>query len=90
MPSAPRSLWRRLATCPHFEIERWTLKAPAPLRSFDRFTIVMSIAGRANVEHGGRVMSLGLGQTLLFPAAAGPCVVTPHDAPVTILTCIVP
>lgn len=80
----------RLATCPYFEIERWSLDGPARLGSFDRFTIVMGIAGRSDVEHGGRSVPLRLGQTLLLPAAAGPCVVTPRDAKATVLTCIVP
>jgi mannose-6-phosphate isomerase len=72
-----------------FAIERWRLTRPAVLGSADRFTILMALAGTAEVRHRERKTRLTFGQTLLLPASAGPCEVIPEGETV-ILTCVVP
>jgi mannose-6-phosphate isomerase len=83
----------RLSSCPYFALQRWTLKSPIALGSADRFTIVMCLGGAAMVQHAGRQHGAGsrleFGQTLLLPADAGTCTVTPEPHAV-VLSCVVP
>jgi mannose-6-phosphate isomerase len=92
-PTADGILRERLSSCPYFALERWKLRAPLTLGSADRFTIVMCLEGAAMVQHAGRELGAGarlaFGQTLLLPAAAGACTVTPAPHAV-VLSCVVP
>jgi mannose-6-phosphate isomerase len=79
----------RLARSAYFALERLNLVQPAFLGDTERFTIVMGLKGTATVEHGGDIVRLEFGQTLLLAAALGPCKISPHGA-ATVLTCVVP
>jgi mannose-6-phosphate isomerase len=79
----------RLARSPYFALERLKLKQATSVGQDDRFTILMGLAGCADVVHRGERVRLDFGQTLLLPAAVGPCQISPRgDA--TVLTCVVP
>jgi mannose-6-phosphate isomerase len=79
----------RLSRSPYFALERLTLEQPATVGDSERFTILMSLAGCADVRHGGASARLDFGQTLLLPAALGTCEVSPRGHAV-VLTCVVP
>jgi mannose-6-phosphate isomerase len=84
---------QRLARCPYFALERLRLDGPASVGSPERFTILIGLEGAALVRHGEDVMPLVLGQTLLLPAALGPCEIMPDPqgtGEAIVLTCIVP
>ena len=72
-----------------FALERLTLDGPGSVGEPHRFTILMGIEGRAEVRSGDATAELGVGRTLLLPAAVGPCTVIP-DGSATLLTCVVP
>src|SRR5205823_3294875 len=77
----------RLARCPYFALERFRLTGPVRLGSADRFTLLLGLDGSAEVRHHDRAYSLARGETLLLPAAIGPCEVAPRGE-ATILTCV--
>jgi mannose-6-phosphate isomerase len=79
----------KLSQCSYFALERWSLSRPTSLGSTDRFTILMGMGGRAKVRHEGEQLQIGFGQTLLLPAAAGPCEIIPVGDAV-VLVCVVP
>ncbi len=79
----------RLSHCPYFALERWTLTRPARLGHPDRFTILLGLGGAAEVRHQNDTLNLEFGQTLLLPAACGPCEIHPRGRAV-VLTCVVP
>jgi mannose-6-phosphate isomerase len=74
---------------PYFALERWTLTRPQVLGDASRFTILMGLSGSAQVGHEPGRCRLEFGQTLLLPAALGPCPVEP-EGEAMILTCVVP
>ena len=78
-----------LARSPYFALERLTLTGRATVGSPDRFTIVLGLGGVAAIHSDGVAVTLGLGQTLLLPAAIGVCEVEPRGC-ATLLTCVVP
>ena len=78
-----------LARSAYFALERLTLTGPSTVGDPARFTIVIGLEGAAEVRSGASVVSIGLGQTLLLPAAVGVCEIHPVG-PVTLLTCVVP
>jgi mannose-6-phosphate isomerase len=78
-----------LARSPYFALERLRWSRPAPVGQPDRFTIVVGLEGRSELIQGTQRVRLDFGQTLLLPAAVGPCEVVPHGG-ATILSCIVP
>lgn len=80
----------KLGRSPYFELERWTIRRPATIGRDDRFTILMGLAGRSEVLHGGESYPLDFGQTMLLPAAVGECQVAPRDGGATVLSCVVP
>ncbi len=49
----------------------------------------MGMEGSAEVRHEGQGARLAFGQTLLLPAAVGPCEIVP-DGEAVVLTCVVP
>ena len=51
---------------------------PAVVGDRERFTILMGLEGSSDVEHGGKQTRLDFGQTLLLPAAIGPCEIAPR------------
>jgi mannose-6-phosphate isomerase len=79
-----------LASSRFFALERLRLTGPARIGRDDRFTIVLNLAGSADVHHADQTYPLRLGETLLLPAVLGACEVVPHDAGATLLTCVVP
>ena len=79
----------RLSRCSYFALDRWRLSRPASLGHTDRFTILMAMNGCVDVRHSGRGQQLEFGQTLLLPAAAGPCDIIP-DGEAVLLSCVVP
>lgn len=80
-----------LSRCPYFALDRWTLGGPQPIGEAGRFTIAMGLRGAASVCHGDVSVQLKFGQTLLLPAALGPCTVVPTgDDEAVVLTCVVP
>jgi mannose-6-phosphate isomerase len=82
-------LRERLAESPYFALERLRASRPAGVGQPDRFTIVVGLEGRSELVQGTQRLRLDFGQTLLLPAAAGPCEVVPHGR-ATILSCVVP
>ena len=80
----------RLARCEYFEIDRLRLAGAAEVGSFERFTLLLAVAGDVEVVNQGRSDPLDFGQTLLLPAEIGPCEVRPRDGMATVLSCIVP
>jgi mannose-6-phosphate isomerase len=79
----------RLSRCSYFALDRWRLSRPAVLGRTDRFTILMGMEGSAEVWHEEQGLRLAFGQTLLLPAAVGPCEIIPEGEAV-VLTCVVP
>jgi mannose-6-phosphate isomerase len=80
----------RLASCPYFALERLRLDGPSRVGRDDRFTILLGLGGGADIVHDGAPTPIGFGQTLLLPAALGPCAVVPRDTGAVLLTCVVP
>ena len=85
----PGGLLERLAYCPQFALERLRLSGPARVGSKERFTILLGLGGEAEVFHGRAAYPIRRGETLLLPAALGPCQVVPRGG-ATLLTCVVP
>jgi mannose-6-phosphate isomerase len=79
----------RLARSHYFAIERLTFVQPALVGDPERFTILMGLKGRSNIEHSGNIVPLEFGQTLLLPSAVGQCEIAP-DGEASVLTCVVP
>jgi mannose-6-phosphate isomerase len=86
----PGGTRERLASCPYFALERLRLTGPAVVGRDDRFTILLDLAGAADVVHRGTPYPVRLGDALLLPAALGPCEVIPREGGVTLVTCVVP
>ncbi len=78
-----------LSRSPYFALERLELSGPATIGDPDRFTIVLGLGGEAEIRSDHGVTAVGLGQTVLLPAAIGVCRVEPRDQ-ATLLTCVVP
>jgi mannose-6-phosphate isomerase len=89
MPACGENTRQRLSQSAYFALERWQVRQPQVLGSADRFTVLMALEGRCEVQRGAARTDLTFGQTLLLPAAVGPCEVLPQDQAV-ILTCVVP
>ena len=85
----PGGTRERLSRSEFFALERLTLVEPATVGEPDRFTILVGVDGEAEIHSDGMTATIGMGQTLLLPAAIGPCEVTP-DGSATLLTCVVP
>jgi mannose-6-phosphate isomerase len=79
----------RLAESGYFVTERLTLDGPATVGAADRFTILLGLEGAAEIVHGSERFGLGYGQTLLLPAAIGPCDIVPQGK-AQVLTCAIP
>jgi mannose-6-phosphate isomerase len=80
---------QRLARSPYFAMERLRLSRPGRIGHDDRFTIVVGLEGSSDLIQGTQRLRLDFGQTLLLPAAVGPCEVVPRGE-ATILSCVVP
>jgi mannose-6-phosphate isomerase len=78
-----------LARSHYFTMERLTFVQPALLGDPERFSVVMGLKGRLNIQHGGKSIPLEFGQTVLLPAAVAQCAVAP-DGEASVLTCVVP
>src|SRR5262249_18305534 len=63
----------RLARSPYFALERLRVSRPTSVGQRDRFTIVVGLEGRSDVIQGRQRVRHEFGQTLLLPAAVGPC-----------------
>jgi mannose-6-phosphate isomerase len=68
----------RLAACEKFIWDRWRILQPAALGGDDRFHIIAVVEGALEVEGDPSGRPLTTGQTLLVPAACGPCTLTPR------------
>jgi mannose-6-phosphate isomerase len=79
----------RLARSKYFALERLRLVQPAVVGDADRFTILMGLNGSSDIEHDGERVRLDYGQTMLLPAAIGPCAIVPCGE-ATVLTCVIP
>lgn len=82
-----------LSRCAYFQVERDRLDAGKALKigQADHFTIVIGLEGKADIRYEGQVFPVGLGQTVLLPAAIGPVeVVGEPETGAVFLTCIVP
>ena len=78
-----------LAESAYFALARLTLDGPSPVGDPARFTVILGLGGEAWVRAGESAVRIGLGQTVLLPAALGECTVEPVGR-ATILTCVVP
>jgi mannose-6-phosphate isomerase len=93
-PIAGGGVREKLSRSAYFALERLTLNerttnAPTTVGRRDRFTILMGLEGSADVGQGGEHVRLELGQTVLLPAALGPCEIVPRNQ-ARVLTCVVP
>ena len=82
-----------LSRCDFFRVDRFRLQSgkSATIGRPDRFTIVIGLEGTALIRYEGETFTLGLGQTMLLPAAIGPVEVTGGAATGAVfLTCVVP
>jgi len=61
----------RLASCDKFILDRWNLETPQHAGGDDRFHIISVIQGQLEVRGPSAVESLGLGETVVLPAASG-------------------
>jgi mannose-6-phosphate isomerase len=80
---------RRLSRSVYFALEQLDLTQAAAVGQFDRFTILMGLGGRCDIHDGQDWTSLEFGQTLLLPAALGPCEIVPRGS-ARVLSCVVP
>ena len=88
-PIAGGGIREKLSRSAYFALERLTLSRPTSVGQHDRFTILMGLGGCSDVRQGAECVRLEFGQTLLLPAALGPCEIVPRtDA--RVLTCVVP
>jgi mannose-6-phosphate isomerase len=79
----------RLAQSPYFALQRLRIHRPARVGRHDRFTILVGLEGSSELRHERNRVRLGFGQTLLLPAAMGPCEIVP-EGDAAILECMVP
>jgi mannose-6-phosphate isomerase len=79
----------RLVCSKYFALERLTVNRPISVGNPDRFTILMGLKGRSEIEHEKTRITLDYGQTLLLPAANASCMLVP-DGEAAVLTCVVP
>ena len=81
----------RLSNCQYFMLERYRLQSGvARVGSDQRFTLLLGLEGRARVRHAGLDYSLDYGETLLLPAAIGPCELSAVEPGAVVLSCVVP
>lgn len=88
-PAAEGNIRQKLSRSAYFELERWRLSRPEFLGVSDRFTILMGLKGTSEVRHQGLTTVLDFAQTMLLPAALGPCEVIPQGR-AEVLTCVAP
>jgi len=79
----------RLAASSYFAIDRLKVSQRTSVGSIDRFTILMGLEGSAEIVHANATVEIDFGQTVLLPAALGPCQIIPRGR-ATVLICIVP
>ncbi len=79
----------KLSRSAYFALERLALNEPTTVGQHDRFTILMGLEGSADIGQGGEHVRLEFGQTVLLPAASGPCEIVARDRAL-VLTCVVP
>ncbi len=79
-----------LARCPYFAIERRRIEAPTVVGTPERFTALVGLSGRAEVRSRSGNAALEKGQTVLLPAALGPCELAAIGGPATFLVATVP
>jgi mannose-6-phosphate isomerase len=88
-PMAGGGSRERLARSQYFALERLKLGAPSHVGASDRFTILMGLSGTAEIVYRDDRVRLDFGQTVLLPAALGPCEIAPVGG-TEILSCVVP
>jgi mannose-6-phosphate isomerase class I len=91
----PGGTRERLVRCPYFSLERLRLDGSAGVSvgcpEAARFTILIGLEGSVLVRYGPGASQLRFGETLLLPAALGPCALVPRDGgTAVVLTCTVP
>ncbi len=59
----------RLVTCDKFVVDRWEFDSVESLSTHDRFHLIAVLSGSVRMDNGDEVATLGVGQTLLLPAA---------------------
>ena len=82
----------RLVRCPFFHLDRLTIDGEGHVGDPEgaRFTAVVGLEGAASLRHGGDSYPIGLGQTLLLPAAIGPCAIVNEGGEAVVLACSLP
>ncbi len=94
----PGNRGQRLVACPYFTLDRFTLTSPwdlpgAPCAAWSgRFWIWIVIEGRVELrrQESGYRRQFRRGETVLVPAASGPCSWTPSEDSATLLGVSVP
>ncbi|AMV38512.1 type I phosphomannose isomerase catalytic subunit [Planctomyces sp. SH-PL62] len=66
-----------LVRCRYFELERWTIEAPAEIGRDDRFTILMVLDGEVRARGPRGDLTFRKGETVLLPATIGPTMIIP-------------
>jgi mannose-6-phosphate isomerase len=75
-----------LAECDYFTLGRWDTAQPFRAGAPGACRILVGIAGRACLKHGGAEYPITIGSVWLLPAEVGLCEVVPHG-PAVILEC---
>ncbi|HKB05906.1 MAG TPA: type I phosphomannose isomerase catalytic subunit [Gemmataceae bacterium] len=78
-----------LAECDYFTLGRWDTGQPFWAGATGACRILVGMAGRACLKHGGAEYPITIGSVWLLPAEVGACEVVPHG-PAVILECGLP
>jgi len=79
----------QLVSCPYFEIWRNHAASPFAIERSDRCRVLVGAEGLAYLVHDAVEYPLGVGQSVLLPAATSSCVCIPSGRS-TILECAIP
>jgi mannose-6-phosphate isomerase len=79
----------QLLHCDKFSLWRHTGQAPFSVGAAATPRVLVSIAGKGELEHRGAIYSVGRGDVVLLPAEVGQCLFRPHD-PVSLLEVALP
>ena len=86
----PAERSERLVEGDYFVIDRHSSAAPFPLPHDDRFRVLMTLVGSAELTGGGDPVDLRPGKTVLVPADCEPLTVVPGPDGVTLLDSYLP
>lgn len=83
----PNGTLERLVRSPFFSVDRYVLNGTATVGRSGEFTVLVGLQGSAEIEWQGESRLFSVGQTMLLPAAIGPCRIHPISCPFSFLHC---